>query len=217
MDSVTVVLVDDHPIVRQGARVVLEAQPGFRIVGEAGDGLEAVEQVSRLKPDVLVMDLMMAGLSGSAALREVRHRSPKTRVVILSMHADEAYVLDALRGGASAYVLKDALADELIHAVRQALAGEVYLSPVLSQRAVRAYVQWAAEAPADPYEALSPREREVLQLAAEGLTQAAIAARLGISVRTAEAHRASLMKKLGLRSQTDLVRYALRRGLLPPE
>ncbi len=213
----TIVLADDHHVVRQGLRSLLEAEPDFSVVGETGDGLEAAQLVERLQPDVLVLDLMMPGLNGLAVTRQVNQRSRHTCVVILSMYANEAYVLEALRAGAAAYVLKESTAAELVRAVREAVAGRRYLSPPLSERAIESYMQKAESAELDPYETLTAREREVLHLVTEGHTNAEIAARLFISRRTVESHRANLMRKLGLRTQTDLIRYALRRGILPME
>ena len=213
--SVTVLLADDHPIVRQGLRLLLEAEPDFRIVGEAGDGLEAVGLVERLKPDVLVLDLMMPGLNGLDVARQVSQRSPETRIVILSMQDNEAYVLQALRNGAAGYVLKQSTSDELVRAVRAVITGRRYLSPPLSERAIEIYLQKTEAAPLDVYETLTPREREVFHLAAEGCTNAEIAERLFISPRTVEVHRANMMRKLGLHNQADLIRDALRRGILP--
>ena len=212
-----IVLADDHKVVRQGLRALLEAEPDFRVVGETGDGLEAVQLVERLKPDVLVLDLMMPGLSGLEVTRQVTKRLPQTRVVILSMHADQAYVLEALKNGASGYVLKESSTADLVQAVREVLAGRRYLSPPLSEHAIEAYVGMAKETTLDRYKTLTTREREVLHLAAEGHTNAEIADRLSISSRTAETHRANMMRKLDLRSQTDLIRYALRRGIIPME
>jgi len=217
MSMTTIVLADDHHVVRQGLRSLLEAEPDFSIVGEAGDGLEAAQLVERLQPDVLVLDLMMPGLNGLEVTRQVSQRSPQTHVVILSMHPNEAYVLEALRAGAAAYVIKESTSAELVRAVREAVAGRRYLSPPLSERAIEVYMQKAESAALDPYETLTAREREVLHLAAEGHTNAEIADRLFISRRTVETHRANLMRKLGLRSQTDLIRYALQRGILPME
>ncbi|MFB0536672.1 MAG: response regulator [Anaerolineae bacterium] len=213
----TIVLADDHHVVRQGLRSLLEAEPDFSVVGEASDGLETAQLVERLQPDVLVLDLMMPGLNGLEVTRQVGQRSPQTHVVILSMHANEAYVLEALQAGAAAYVVKESTSAELVRAVREAVAGRRYLSPPLSERAIEAYMQKAESAALDPYETLTAREREVLHLAAEGHNNAEIADRLFISRRTVETHRANLMRKLGLRSQTDLIRYALQRGILPME
>lgn len=217
MRLTTIVLADDHHVVRQGLRALLEAEPGFSVVAEAADGLEAVNLVERLKPNVLVLDLMMPCLGGLEVAWEVRRRSPQTLVVVLSMHANEAYVLEALRNGAAGYVLKDSTAADLVHAVREAVAGRRYLSPPLSERAIEVYIQKAQVTLLDVYETLTSREREVLHLVVEGYSNAEIAARLSISRRTVEVHRARMMHKLGLHSQAELIRYALRRGILPME
>ncbi len=211
---ITIVLADDHQVVRKGIRALLEMEPDFQIVGETGDGLEAVQLTIRLRPDVLVLDLMMPGLNGIDVTRQVTRQVPQTRVVLLSMYAGEDYVLEALRNGASGYVLKDASISELIQAIRDAVAGRRYLSPPLAERAIDAYVRQTQESALDPYETLSDREREVLHLAAEGLTSAEIAERLSLSPRTVESHRSSMMRKLGLHTQTDLVRYAIRKGII---
>lgn len=213
----SIVLADDHTVMRQGLRALLEAEPGFSVVGETADGLEVARLVERLGPDVLIVDVMMPGLSGLEATRQVRQRAPRTRVLVLSMYRNEAFVLEALRNGASGYVLKDASAADLVQAVRAVMAGRRYLSPAISERAIEAYVELAKAGTLDPYATLTPREREILHLAAEGYGNPEIAARLAISPRTAETHRANLMRKLGLQSQTDLVRYAVRRGILPTE
>jgi two-component system response regulator NreC len=217
MRMTDIVLADDHKVVRQGLRALLEAESDFRVVGETGDGLEAVQLVERLKPDVLVLDLMMPGLSGLEVTRQVGRLSPQTRVVVLSMHASQAYVLEALRNGAAGYVLKESSTEDLVRALREVTAGRRYLSAPLSERAIEAYVQMSQEATLDPYETLTNREREVLHLVAEGHTNVEIAARLSISPRTAETHRANLMRKLDLHTQTDLIRFALRRGIIPME
>ncbi|HKI33814.1 MAG TPA: response regulator transcription factor [Gemmataceae bacterium] len=210
----TILLADDHNVVRQGLRALLEAEPDFSVVGEAADGLEALKLVERFSPNVLILDLKMPGLNGLEVVRQTRQRRPETRIVVLSMYGDEAHVLEALRHGATAYVVKGATAADLIRGVREAVAGRHYLSPPLSEHAVEAYFARAEEAALDVYDTLTPREREVLQLAAEGLTNAEIAARLSISPRTAETHRGNLMRKLNLRTQTDLIRFALRRGIV---
>jgi two-component system, NarL family, response regulator NreC len=213
--AVTILLADDHHVMRQGLRMLLEAQEDFRVVAEAGDGLEAVKLVERLKPHVLIVDLMMPGINGLEVTRQVSHHSPQTRIIVLSMYGNEPYVLEALRNGAVGYVLKDADAAELLRAVHEVAAGRRYLSPPLSEHAIEAYLQKAQDAVLDLYETLTTREREVLQLAAEGRTNADIAAVLYISPRTVETHRAHLMHKLGLHTQADLIRYALKRGILP--
>jgi DNA-binding NarL/FixJ family response regulator len=210
----TIVLADDHHIVRQGLRALLETEPDFAIVGESGDGLETVQLAGRLQPHVLIVDLMMPGLNGLEVTRQVRQRSPQTQIIILSMHSNEAYVLEALRNGAAGYVLKDARADELIQAVRKVMAGQYYLSSPLSERAIEAYAEKARGNTPDLYETLTTREREVLHLAAEGKTNAEIAARLFISPRTVEVHRANLMRKLDLHSPAALIHYAIQRGLV---
>ncbi len=215
MNRITIVVADDHHVVRQGLRALIEAEANLAIVGEASDGLETVKMVERLKPNVLVIDVMMPGLNGLEVTRQVAQHSPQTKVIILSMYSNEAYVLEALRNGASGYVLKNSDATDLLQAVHAVSAGQRYLSSPLSDRAIEAYVEKADSIPFDLYETLTTREREVLHLAAGGHTTAEAAARLGISPRTAEAHRANLMRKLGLRTQTDLIRYALQRGILP--
>lgn len=215
MTITTIVLADDHPVVRQGLRTLLEAEPGFSLVGEATTGLEALELVERLRPDVLILDLMMPDLSGLEVMRQLRQHWPRTCIVVFSMYSTEAYVLEALRNGAAGYVLKDSLTTDLVRAVREAVAGRRYLSPPLSDRAIEIYAQKAQTPALDPYETLTNREREVLHMAAESRGNTEIAALLSISPRTVETHRSKIMQKLGLRTQTDLIRYALRRGIIP--
>ena len=214
MPRTTVVLADDHPVVLQGLRKLLESEPDFAILGEASDGLEALRLVEEQRPNVLVLDLMMPGMNGLVLTREIAKRFPKTRCLILSMHANEPYVVEALRNGAAGYVLKDATETDLLQAIREVAAGRRYLSPPLSERAIEAYGERAATAPVDPYETLTGRERQIFQLTAEGLTAGQVAERLSISPRTAETHRANLMRKLGLHSQAELIRYAVRRGIV---
>ncbi len=213
----TILLADDHHVVRLGLRALLDAEPDFDVIGEATDGLETSRMVETLKPEVLIVDLMMPGLNGLEVTRQVSRRVHQTRIIILSMHANEAYVLEALRNGASAYVLKDSRADDLVYAVREVTEGRRYLSPPLSERAINSYIRQANESTLDPYETLTNREREVLNLAAQGYNATEIAQKLSISGRTAETHRANLMRKLDLHTQTDLIRYALRRGIIALE
>lgn len=208
----TIVLADDHPFVRQGLRAVLQAEKEFHLLGEAENGLDAVRLVERLRPQVLIVDLMMPGLHGLQVTREVSKTG--TQVVVLSMQADEPYVLEALRNGAKAYVMKDAPPQELILALREAAAGRRYLSSPLTERAVEIFRKASLDIPMDAYETLSDREREVLQLTAEGLSSTQIAERLFIGARTVETHRINLMRKLGLHNQTEMIRYAVRRGIV---
>jgi DNA-binding NarL/FixJ family response regulator len=214
--TLRLVLADDHPVVREGLRALLDSEPDFEVVGQAQNGDEVVALVAHLQPDLVVLDLMMAGRSGLDVTQELTEGSPETRVLILSMHASEAYVLEALRRGASGYALKQAEPSELARGIREVAAGRRYLSPPLSERALEAYTRRAAE-PADAYDSLSQREREVLKLVAEGETNAAIGEHLCISTRTVETHRAHVMKKLGLRTHVELAVYAVRRGIVPQE
>lgn len=220
--TTTVLLVDDHAVVRSGLRILLESENGFQIVGETGDGLEALRLLEKLKPQIMLLDLMIPSLSGIEVARQTTRVSPKTRILIFSMHDNEAYVLEALRAGATGYALKDTNTSEILDAVRAVAAGRRYLSPPLTEVAIEAYMQKAQTTPGNvSYDTLTTREREVLQLAAEGHTAAKIGARLFISPRTVEIHRANLMRKLSLRNQADLFRYALKKGLIsadsPPD
>jgi len=212
--SISVLLADDHLVVLRGLRALLEADPGIRVVGEVSDGSRVVEAIEQLQPNVLVLDLMMPGLSGLDVLKLVAARGLSTRIVVLSMHANEAYVVEALRRGALAYVVKDASGSDLLQAVKQAAAGTRFVGAPFSEEQIEAYLERADASARDPYDALTTREREVLLLAAQGRTSREIGQRLDISRRTAETHRANLMRKLGLKGQQDLLRYALRRGLL---
>ena len=213
--TISIVLADDHHLVRQALRTLLETQLDFHIVGEAGDGLEAVQLVERTQPTVLVADLMMPGINGLEVARQVKQRAPLTTTVILSMYSHEAYVLEALRAGVAAYVLKESTSEELIHAIREAAAGRRYLGSPLSERSIEVYLRQTKDDSApSAYETLTTREREVLHLAAEGHSSTEIAQRLFISPRTAETHRSNLMRKLGLHSQTELVQYAVRQGIV---
>lgn len=210
----TILLAEDHQIVRESLRLLLEAQMDFSVIAETGDGLEAQRLLEKHKPDVLIADMMMPGLSGLELARAARRLSPATRVIVLSMHDAESYVVEALGAGVAGYVLKKSSSHELIFAIRQARAGNLFLSPSLNERAVQAYLQRARDSRGDdPYDSLTPREHEVFQLAAEGLSNPQIGERLSLSPRTVEMHRGNLMKKLGLTSQTDLVKYAVRRGM----
>lgn len=212
---VRVLVVDDHAVVREGLRHVLTAAEGFAVVGEAADAATALDLAEASRPDVVLLDLTMPGMSGLDAAAELRRRAPGARIVVLSMHEQDEYVLAAVRGGASGYVLKDAGPAELRAAIRTVQAGGEYFSPAVARRltaAVRGEV--TAESPRERLARLTPREREVLALVAGGNTNRAIAGRLGISPRTVESHRESLMKKLSLRTVADLTRFALQAGLV---
>jgi DNA-binding NarL/FixJ family response regulator len=214
MTPVRIVIADDEQMIRQGLTLLLEAEPGFSVVGEAADGLQALELAERLQPDVMIVGVSLPGLSGTEVVRLLRQRAPQTRAIVLSSHAEESYVLSALRYGAAAYVLKHFGAEDLIQAIHESLAGRHYLSPPLSDMAVDAYIEKARSADPDSYDSLTTREREILQLTAEGCSASAVGARLCISSRTAESHRANMMRKLGLHNHTDVIRYALRRGIV---
>ena len=209
----TVVLADDHEIVRKGVRAVLEADKNFTVLAEVSDGLAAVAAVEKHQPALLFLDLSLPRLHGIEVLRQVRSVSPQTRVLILSMHNDEPYVIEALRGGAMAYLLKGSDTAEILHAAKEVMANRRFLSAPLSEWAINALVAKPADN-ADPLAAVTPRERMVLQLAAEGASNGEIAEKLFISPRTAETHRTNLLRKLGLQTQTDLVRFAIRKGLI---
>jgi two-component system response regulator NreC len=215
--SITILLGDDHAILRQGLRLLLEAEPDFVIVGEASTGVEVMMKIDMLHPDVVVLDVGIPDLNGLEITRQIHQRYQHTQVVILSMHAKEAYVLEALKNGASAYVLKGSDANELIQAIRQAMQGIRYLSPPLSERAIEAYLEMIKDRGLDPYDTLTNREREILHLVLESHSNSEIASRLMISPRTVEVHRAKMMHKLGLNSQVDLVRFAMQRGIIPVE
>jgi two-component system, NarL family, response regulator NreC len=212
---ISVILADDHAMVRHGLRLLLESEPDITVIGEAADGLEVAALVERLGPDVLVLDIVMPGLNGLDVAKEVARRSPATRIVILSMHDSDSYVLEAIRCGATGYIAKGAASTELVRAVRSAVVGRRYLRPAVPDATIEQYLRRARGTQADLYDLLTRRERQVLHLVAEGLSSAAIAQRLGISPRTAEAHRASVMRRLGLKGRTELIRYALSRGLVP--
>jgi len=210
--SLSVVLADDHVVIRDGLRRLLEEH--FTVVGETGDGLEVADLVEKLRPKVLILDIMMPGMNGAEVARLVSKRCPGTAILMLSMHADESYVLDSLRNGARGYVVKSAPPEELIEGVQTVAEGRHFLSSEVADRAAVAYAQQAKELPPDSFDTLTTRERQVLQLLAEGMTYAEAGERLGVSTRTVETHRANLARKLGLSKQTDLTRYAVRRGLV---
>lgn len=209
-----ILLADDHQVIIDGLKALLSGEPDMEVIGQATDGLQVLPKVLELKPEIVVLDLMMPGLGGLEVARQLRERAPATRVIILSMHSNDAYVVEALRNGAAGYVLKTAEARALVDAIRAVRGGGRYLSPPLSEDKLARWESDAKAAPFDPYDTLSTREREVLQLAAEGLTSAAIGERLAIGKRTVETHRANLQRKLGVKTQADLVRFAVRKGIV---
>ena len=213
MNTVRVLLADDHTLVRAGLRKLLESIPAMEVVGEAGDGLALLELAERLRPDVVLMDIAMPGLNGLEATGRICRAWPEVRVLILSMHQNAEYVRQALRQGAAAYLLKDAAPLELELALAAVLRGETYLSPAVSKGVVSDYVQrLRSDEPAE--DALTPRQREVLQLIAEGHSTKEIARRLDLSVKTVETHRTQLMRQLDIHEVAGLVRYAIRSGLV---
>jgi two-component system, NarL family, response regulator NreC len=216
---IRVLLADDHTIVRQGVRLCLEAMGDIEVVAEAEDGQAAVQLATQLKPDVAVIDLTMPRLNGVDAIRQIKRDASAVEVVVLSVHDSEAYVVQALRAGAAGYVLKRNAATELAAAIRAAHEGQAYLHPAVARRVIDDYlsrIRATDDMVAEPHERLTPREREVLQLAAEGHSTRAIAGLLSLSTKTVEHHRASVMTKLGLHGQTELVKYAIRAGLVEP-
>src|SRR6058998_3296092 len=206
-----IILADDHLIVRQGLRSILERE-AYTVLGEAGDGREALRLAQELRPDVAVLDLAMPLLNGLDAAREISRVSPQTKTILLTMHTEDPYVMEALRAGVKGYLLKTLAAQDLVQAIREVSRGAMYLSPGISRTLVEAYLA-KSELPPDP---LTPREREVLQLVAEGKTTKEVAVILGISVKTAESHRTRIMGKLEIHETASLVRYAIRRGLVQP-
>ncbi|HEV1286997.1 MAG TPA: response regulator transcription factor [Bryobacteraceae bacterium] len=207
---IKILLADDHALVRHGFRMILAAQPDMEIAGEAGNGRDAVELAQKLKPDVVVMDVAMPELNGIEATRRIIELAPRARVLALSMHKDAVYVREILRAGARGYLLKDSADADLIAAVRAVAKGEGYLSPGVSDAVLSDYRRHVT----DPLDLLTSREREVLQLIAEGKTNKEIATSLTLSVYTVEAHRGRLMEKLNLHSTGELVRFAVRSGLI---
>jgi DNA-binding NarL/FixJ family response regulator len=204
-------LADDHAVVRQGFRLILAQQPDLKVVGEAANGREALALAHRLKPDVVVIDIAMPELNGVEATRLIRQECPECSVLVLSMHKDAPYVRETLRAGAKGYLLKDAIDGELVTAVRAVARGEGFLSPQVSATVLADYQKHVG----DPLDLITPRERQLLQMLAEGRTSKDIASELKISVYTVDAHRSRIMKKLQLRSIGELVRFAIQRGLVP--
>jgi two-component system response regulator NreC len=213
--KIRVLIVDDHTILRAGLRMLLNAHPDLEVVGEASDGNEAVASAQRMQPDVILMDIAMPECNGIEATRQIKRLMPDTRVLVLTMHENEEYLFQVLRAGASGYILKEAADTELVKAIRLVYSGRFYLSPSAQSIMVGDYLQRVRTGEErDSYSALTEREREILKLVAEGYTNSQIAERLTISPKTVDTHRTHIMDKLNLHSRAELVKYAIRRGLL---
>jgi DNA-binding NarL/FixJ family response regulator len=211
VSPIRILVADDHGIVRSGLRLLLERQADMEVIDEAEDGVDALERVIASKPDVAILDVAMPRMTGLQATHEIKRQAPETQVLVLSMHDDERYLFEALRAGASGYVLKRAADQDLVDAVRATARGEPFLNPTAQQRLIREYLERGDE----PME-LTPREAEVVKLIAEAHTNKEIAEILHLSEKTVESHRANVLQKLGMRDRVELVRYAIRRGLVEP-
>jgi two-component system, NarL family, response regulator NreC len=215
--KIRVLLADDHAIVREGVKRILTAEPDLEVVGEAEDGLQAVEQAKKLKPDVAVLDISMPGINGIEATKQIKAALPNVQTLALTMHSDDSYVFQLLKAGASGYVLKRAAATDLVQAIRVARRGEAFLYPSVAKAVVADYLKRLETGEGrETYDGLTDREKEILTLVAEGATNQEIAQKLYISVKTVQTHRAHIMEKLNLHDRTLLVRYAIRKGLIEP-
>jgi len=213
--KIRILLADDHTVMRRGLRLLLESRPEFGVVAEASDGRQAVEQAEATQPDVAVMDIAMPNLSGIEAAQRINAAWPQIAIVILSMHSDEGYVLRALKAGARAYILKNSAEADLIRAVRTVAEGKSFFSPVISKMLLEDYVRQVREKQVeDSYDLLTPREREILQLLAEGKTNKEVATVLGLSPHTVETHRGNILEKLNLHGVPELIMYAVRKGII---
>lgn len=218
MTEIRLLLVDDHAVIRTGLRMLLESQRDMLIVGEAATGMEALELAERLKPDIIVMDITLPDISGIEVTRRLKRQQPETAIVALTIHEDEQYFFEMLQAGAAGYVPKRAAPEDLIHAIRAAHSGEIYLYPSLAKALVSDFLSRSADEPEQSAlgESLTPREAEVLELLAEGLSNEEIADRLVISRHTVARHRENLMRKLRLHNRSELVKYAIRKGMIAP-
>jgi DNA-binding NarL/FixJ family response regulator len=213
--NIKIVIAEDHTILREGLKALLISDPQFDIIGEAADGREAVRCVEKLRPDLILMDLSMPRMSGMEAIREIKNRHPQTRIIALTVHKTDEYLHTTLQAGADGYVLKDATHAELVLAIKNVIKGKSYLSPGVSEKVIEGYLEGRESVATDsPWETVSPREREVLKLIAEGYKNKEIAADLCISLKTVEKHRANLMKKLDLHNAAALTVYAMQKGLV---
>lgn len=213
MSKIKILIADDHKILRQGIRSLLAPQPDFEVVGETADGPETLKETFKLKPDVVLMDIGMPNLNGFEATRQIKKKQPEVKVLVLTMYQDDEYVLQALQSGASGYVLKDVAVEELVTAIRAVNNDQYYLSPSISRTVIDAYLRKTEKGEREPSELLTAREKEIVQLIAEGYTNKEIAAKLYISVKTVDAHRSHIMEKLDIHDVALLVKYAIRKGL----
>lgn len=214
MPKVRVLLVDDHTLLRDGIRALLEKDPAIEVIGECENGRLGVELARQLQPDIVLMDIAMPLLNGLEATAQILQNNSTTKVIILSMYDYESYIRQALAAGAAGYILKDASSQELLDAIHCVYQGEAVLSPAITRLVIEDYLRWGEVKPAETDKGLTPREREVLQLIAEGYTNKEIAEILCIAMKTVQAHRANLMEKLGLHSKGDLIKYAIRKKII---
>lgn len=214
MNRIRVLLADDHTILRDGIRALLVDQADIEVIGEAEDGLSTVKMVGKLKPDVVIMDIAMPLLNGLEATRQIQRDYPQVKVLILTMHENEEYIRQVLAAGALGYVLKDAAAHDLLGAIRAVHRGEAVLSPAITRLVIEDYLRWGDIRPADTSNGLTPREREILQLIAEGYTNKEIAEILSLSVKTIQSHRGNLMSKLDLHDRGELIKYAIQKKII---
>jgi two-component system response regulator NreC len=214
MYKIKILLVDDHTILRDGIRALIEDETDMLVIGEAEDGLAAVKMANQLQPDVVIMDIAMPLLNGLEATRQIRRNQPQTKVLVLTMHENEEYIRQVLSAGALGYVLKDAAARELLGAIRSVYRGEAVLSPAITRLVIEDYLRWGDLRPEEDAGVLTPREREILQLIAEGYTNKQIAEILCLSVKTVQSHRTNLMQKLDLHDRGELIKYAIQKKII---
>ncbi len=217
MDRLRILIVDDHAVVRAGIRSLIEGQPDLEIVGEASGGEEAIQKTAELRPELVLMDIAMPGMSGIEATRRIKKDFPGTMILVLTMHDDEEFFFPVLRAGASGYVLKEVEPQDLLNAIRVVHQGQVFFSPAVARVLLEGFVTASPDARDEKYRSLTAREKEVLRFAATGQTNRKIAEELFLSARTVEKHRQAVMHKLGLDKREDLTKYALRQGLIDPE
>jgi two-component system, NarL family, response regulator NreC len=211
--SISILLADDHEIFRQGLNMLLGTRSDYKVVGEASDGNETINKVQQLKPDLLIVDMVMPGINGIEIIKQLLAQFPEIRIIVLSLHDDENYVVNALRNGASGYVLKESSTADLIHAIDVVMRGQRFLSPSLDEKAIQAFIKRGTNDMLKNYYDLSDREREILQLTVSGMSRSEIAAKLFISIRTVETHRANIFNKLGIHKQSELIEFARINGL----